>query len=280
MIEQIISCVGSIVVAVLWLIENLKKQDILWYEFIKLCIPVIIVVVNIIVWCLKYAKLVWIKFFYGKLRVSMAYLFQIKIDDKYLLVGNSNKKYYQFPGGKYKFYDGAKTTLETMNKTEDDLLQNKKERENDIAFNINPLKFHKFIKWFESGNDREIEHNREFNEELLIQNQIPIEKFISLNFRKIRTIRTPLHRTNINNKKRYEFLSYDFLEPILSQEQKAYFTTLYEKGNTDHIKWVTKDEVEKLTILVDSNNYDENEQEIRIGEHTLWCIEGKYSKRR
>ncbi len=280
MIEQIISFLGSIVVAVFWLIENLNKQDIQWYEFIELCIPVIIVVVNIIVWCMKYAKLVWIKFFYGELRVSMAYLFQIKINDKYLLVGNSNKNYYQFPGGKYKFYEGAKTSLEAINKTDDDLLPSKKERENDIAFNISPLKFYKFIKWFDSSNDREIEHNREFNEELIIRNQLPVDKFINLNFRKIRTIRTPLHRTNIKNKKRYEFLSYDFLEPILSEEQRAYFKALYENGNSDYIKWVTREEIEKLTIMVDSNSYSENEQEIRIGEHTLWCIEGKYSKRR
>lgn len=280
MIEQIISFLGSIVVTVFWLIGNLNKQDIQWYEFIELCIPVIIVVVNIIVWCIKYAKLVWIIFFYGKLRVSTAYLFQIKINDKYLLVGNSNKNYYQFPGGKYKFYEGAKTSLEAINKTDDDLLPSKKERENDIAFNISPLKFYKFIKWFDSSNDREIEHNREFNEELIIRNQLPVEKFINLNFQKIRTIRTPLHRTNIKNKKRYEFLSYDFLEPILSEEQRAYFKALYENGNSDYIKWVTREEIEKLTIIVDSNSYSENEQEIRIGEHTLWCIEGKYSKRR
>ena len=280
MIEKIISCIGAIIIAVMWHSENINNADKHWSEFIGIIIPIIIILANIIMYLIRNVKLLFIYIKYKKLRISMAYLFKIKIKDKYLLVVNSNKNFYQFPGGKYKFYDSSKTSLESLEKTDDDLLPEKEGRENDIAFNINPFKFYNFIKWFDSEKDREIEHNREFVEELLKPNSFPIEVFQNLNFRKIDTIRTPLHHTYIKGKSRYEFLSFDFLEPQFTSEQEKYFQQLYQKGNTDYIKWVTEEEIRALVHLENNQNYSEKEIENNIGPHTLWCIEGKYSKRR
>lgn len=280
MIEQIISFIGAIIISIMWLYENIGKENREWSEFIGIIIPIIIILANLIMYLKKNIKLLFIYIKYKRLRVSMAYFFKIKIKDKYLLVCNSNEKFYQFPGGKYKVYESSKNALESFGKSDDDLLPEKKDRENDIAFNINPLKFHNFIEWFDSGKDREIEHNREFIEELIRPNSFPIEIFQDLNFRKINLIRTPLHYTYVKGKSRYEFLSFDFLEPQFTTEQENFFKELYEKGNSDYIKWVTEEEIRALVYTENNQSYSEKEKEYNIGPHTLWCIDGKYSKRR
>lgn len=104
-------------------------------------------------------------------RISFAYLFRIKIDNKYLLVKNERGTgKYQPVGGVYKFFDNEKTIL--MNKfkvVDDSKLPLDNFSKNDYRLFV-PCKFLKrFINRFNSSlssREKIDDLSREFCEEL------------------------------------------------------------------------------------------------------------------
>ena len=65
--------------------------------------------------------LVWLSLSGQRVRFSMAYLYLIKIDDKYLLVKNFNFGHYQLVGGKYKRFDRTQSIVVNDFDARDDL---------------------------------------------------------------------------------------------------------------------------------------------------------------
>ena len=107
-------------------------------------------------------------------RVSMAYLFRIKVSGKYLLVRNHRRPEtgYQPVGGVYKYLPNETTTLfnelgiENINGIEVDT-----DSRNDLRCVLSRrVKLPKFISWFNSKKDRETDPWREFYEELVKEN--------------------------------------------------------------------------------------------------------------
>lgn len=208
----------------------------------------------------------------------MAYIYKICIDDKYLLVFNEKTGKYQFVGGKYKYYKEAKSELEKIGYLDDDLFPTNEK--GDIAFYIPPFNFFKFLKWFNSEEGREIDHYREFYEELIFnkmdKSQLLDSKiFQRINLRKIKTVSTPIRLTFIKRTERFEYQQFDCYEPIFDEEQKKALENLKAKGNSEYIKWVSAKDIEQLCYIENEQKYHEN----KIAEHTLWCYEGKYIKK-
>lgn len=276
MCETIINVILSIVCIVIWIIRARESNaDINPCEIIGYLTPIILLILKITRNIRKISAWFWISVIKkSKLRVSLSYVFEIKIDNKYLLVRNRKTRKYQPVGGKYHYYND--TQLKAMNFTPDRMFQTNDP--DDIVGEIPVNKYDDFFKWFTSENDREIDHYREFYEELIINKEtqeVILDKniFSRIDLKKIRTVRTKIHKTVRDGKRFYEVLQYDYYEPIFTDDQKQALQQLKQNGDSNYIKWVTNNDIEKLTYKI-----PESDQEFHISEHTLWCYQGKYSK--
>jgi|SRR5690606_2112649 len=216
----------------------------------------------------------WLGFRGVRIRFSMSYLYRIKVDDKYLLVKNNNFSHYQLVGGKYKILENTRSFLQKeFDAMDDPKLPNKGLMKDDFALFIPASRAIRFLKWFNSGQDREISHWREFYEEL-IEGKAQVlskEKFPYVNYNFCGRVRTPVRRTP--GWDCYEILQYDILDVLPTPEQRQEFKRLLEKGDTEYYKWADRHLIECLghdnrTL---SKAYD-------IGIHTKWALNMKWSK--
>jgi hypothetical protein len=99
------------------------------------------------------------------IRFSMSYLYRIKVNDRYLLVKNSNWSHYQHVGGKYKRIGLTQKILNDFEAVDDLKMPTNGLKKDDLVVFIPAKNAIKFIDWFNSGKDREISHWREFYEE-------------------------------------------------------------------------------------------------------------------
>lgn len=98
------------------------------------------------------------------IRLSCAYLFQIKQDGKYLLIKGNRIEQYQPVGGVYKYYNSfneLKSKLELKDESESHFYEN-----GDLRLITKGRFLVKFIDWFETKKNREITVIRELIEEL------------------------------------------------------------------------------------------------------------------
>lgn len=213
-----------------------------------------------------------------KIRFSMAYQFIIKVDDDYLLVKNSNWNSYQHVGGKYKAYESAKSKLLEMEASEDAFLKKDEIKKDDLALFIPASKAKEFLAWFQSMADREISHYREFYEELIKGKNgngvLTRENFIDINYRFLRTIRTPLRRVPPDTGWQcWELLQYDVLELIPTPKQEEELRKLKSSGDSDYIKWAND-------CLIDNCGHDliKKSRPYDISLHTKWVKNLDWSK--
>ena len=100
------------------------------------------------------------------IRVSASYIFNIKLDEKYLLVKSERRNQYQPIGGCYKYFKKAEKFLFSLG-----ALPEKKSNGVDSLMDLRLLvpqeNIKVFIEWFISGQNRETTYFRELNEELV-----------------------------------------------------------------------------------------------------------------
>lgn len=209
-----------------------------------------------------------------KIRFSMAYLYLIKVDGEYLLVKNSNFSHYQLVGGKYKRLEGTQQFLKEAFDAIDDLqLPDKPLMKDDFALFIPASKAISFMDWFNKGKNREINHWREFYEELIEGKGDLLSKknFPYINYNHIETITTPVKKSK--GWDCYEVLQYDILEFLPNKKQLNELRKLKSKGDSDYIRWAD-------TELIKYLGYDKRTREklYAIGEHTKWAVNLKWSK--
>jgi len=206
------------------------------------------------------------------IRFSMSYLYRIKIEDKYLLVKNSNFGHYQLVGGKYKRNIGTQSFLFNEFGAMDDLkLPNKGLMKDDFAIFIPASNAIKFLDWFNKKKDREISHWREFYEELIKTNILDQDIFPYVNYNYTGTVTTPIKRTS--GWDCFEILQYDILDLNPTKSQEKVLITLLEKGDTDLYKWADED-------LINNLGHDNREKKklYQIGDHTKWALNMKWTK--
>ena len=112
------------------------------------------------------------------IRFSIAYLYKIKIDDKYLLIKGSKIEQLQPVGGVYKVCSSFSTIERKLNI----IFENERgfyEKE-DLRFCIKGKNISKVLNWFDSRKNREVAVYREFYEEIIKNNILPIEVLSSM----------------------------------------------------------------------------------------------------
>ena len=98
------------------------------------------------------------------IRLSCAYLFRIRYNNKYLLIRGNRIDQYQPIGGVYKYYDsfnGLKENLELKDESESHFYEN-----GDLRLVTTGKHLVKFLYWFYTKKNREITVIRELIEEL------------------------------------------------------------------------------------------------------------------
>jgi hypothetical protein len=98
------------------------------------------------------------------IRLSCAYLFRIRYNNKYLLIRGNRIDQYQPVGGVYKYYDsfnGLKENLELKDESESHFYEN-----GDLRLVTIGKHLVKFLDWFDTKRNREITVIRELIEEL------------------------------------------------------------------------------------------------------------------
>lgn len=194
------------------------------------------------------------------IRVSLSYLYKIKCKDKYLLVKNRKfAEQYQPVGGVYKYYNTAFDKFNKFGVVEYNGFNHEKEYDNDLRVKVPSKNLTKFIDWFRSREDRELDPVREFYEELIAPGYLPKDKFAYFNYRFLKEKVTPIKYSM--HFKCNEILIYNIYELLPTEEQKIELEKLMSKHN-DYYKWFDIDEIESLGHTKDGD--------YRVGEHTLF----------
>ncbi len=212
----------------------------------------IAITVSIMVWFIMNYRLVWYSIrthlpwtFYRPIRITVAYLFRIEVDGKYLLVRNKRDiPGFQPVGGVYKYLrrENAerfeKLGLITDTKiprdiiAEDDLRMQMKQRHRLLGF----------IRWFAKKKHREVDPWREFYEELIRPGILSQENFPYIQYR---YVKQQTHLKYSQHHKITEYKVADIYELQLSTEaQKHEIRQLMQAGRED-VFFATAEEIKK-----------------------------------
>jgi hypothetical protein len=206
-----------------------------------------------------------------EVRLSIAYLFRIKVDGKYLLVKSNRRNYFQPVGGAFKTLPGSEKIFEKLNVKPDRLIETEKGiAKNDIRVFVKGINVIEFIEWFNSKEDRETSPWREFCEELIITNILPWEQFRFINYKFKGTVQTPI--LNLDSEDIGMFI-YEIYDLVINDEQKPFFESLLAKGNTNDYIWAEASLINRLGHIESDKEYF-NE----ISKHTKWALNMKWSK--
>jgi hypothetical protein len=213
----------------------------------------------------RYLRLIWYRTRYRsqRIRVSVSYLFRIKVDGRYLLVRGGRWPQFQPVGGVYKGSAGAREVLNDLGALDDNLVAVDAASRNDLRIRVPARGLVPFMRWFESGRARETSPWREFYEELVQPGILPLEHFpyVFVDFirRDVRPIRYSQYAESM------ELLIADIYELRPNEMQLMALRALQEEGNTN-VLWATEDQIRRLGAVPGEN------QDTVIGAPAIWTL--------
>lgn len=143
-------------------------------------------------------------------RVSIAYLFRIKIDNKYLLIKGNRIEQFQPVGGVYKYHKSFKDIYDTLELRPEN--NSSFYEKNDLRLYVKGKNLNKFLAWFESKKNREITVVREFKEELIDSHIFDESLLEKVDFEFLKQINNGIHySTHFRCKEVLVFDIYDVL---------------------------------------------------------------------
>ena len=207
-----------------------------------------------------------------KVRLSVAYLFRIKVDGKYLLVKNSRRNFYQPVGGAFKTLPSSKRIFEKLKIDSDKLIETDKGiAKGDLRVFTKAVNVIEFIKWFNSKKDRETSPWREFCEELLTTKILPKKPFRYIDYEYKGTIQTPLITLDSGDKGLFIHEIYDL---IPNNEQEDILRNLKSTNNPSDFIWASTGLIERLGHNAETKEYD-----YEIAQHTKWALNLKWTEK-
>ncbi|WP_460970837.1 SMODS-associated NUDIX domain-containing protein [Spirosoma migulaei] len=196
-------------------------------------------------------------------RVSVGYLYRIKLDDKYLLVRGKRIDQFQPVGGVRKWYTPAIDALESMGVRDDDCLPIDDTSRHDLRVRVPGKNIFEFLKWYNKQKHREVDQTREFQEELVKPGLLPADKFATIDVRYLYTVPT-FHYSQYF--KSQELLYHEVYELMPTASQEAALRAMQQQDHLDY-KWVTEDLIESLGYDIRLKN-----KPFAIGEHAKLLI--------
>lgn len=205
------------------------------------------------------------------IRLSLAYLYRIKIDNRYLLVKSSHRDYYQPVGGAYKTLPGSEGIFEKLCVKSDRLIETEKGiAKGDLRVIVKGINVIEFLEWFDSNQDREISPWREFCEELISTDILPWKDFRFINYKFKGRIKTPILDLDSGDKGVFIFDIYDF---VPNNDQLKILENLLNLGDTNTHIWVDEYHINRL-----GHNEIDKKYSYKIGQHTKWALNMEWSK--
>lgn len=200
------------------------------------------------------------------IRLSIAYLFRIKIDNQYLLVKSRTRNYFQPVGGAFKTLPGSEKTFEQLGVKPDKLIETEIEKgiaKGDLRVYVRGRFVIEFLEWFKSKEDREISPWREFCEELISTGILPWQEFRYIDYKFKSTIQTPIIKLDSGG---YGIFIYEVYDLVVNDEQKPILRKLLQDGNTKEYVWADEHLINRL-------GHDERTKEyaFEIAKHTRWA---------
>ena len=200
------------------------------------------------------------------IRISFAYLYRIKIGDKYLLVKNERGTGKDQPvGGVYKLFGNEKIELKNRYKVKDDnKISIDESSRNDYRLRIENRYLRKFVKRFDCKADRERIDNlsREFREELIDKN---IVNWNHISYRYCGRHITELHWGK--HFQCYELLLADIVELLPTPEQEQDLRNL-QNQHLENYRFVTAEEISSLGVNTNSGDLRET-----IADHSAKILQ-------
>lgn len=176
-----------------------------------------------------------------KIRISFAYLFRIKIDNRYFLIQNNRTKKYQPVGGAYKFSEKEKDYLSnTFSLEDDDRIPVDELTKLDYRLFVKNKDLRKFFKRFNKTTQRENVENlsREFIEEIFNSGILNQNSFGTLTYKYCGRHITQIEDTVFWP---FELLLADIIEIRLTAKQENLFRGLMKKECEKYIFATSKD---------------------------------------
>lgn len=199
------------------------------------------------------AMILWKK----EIRVSISYLFQIKINGKYLLVKGNRIDQYQPVGGVFKMLPSFKDMKRNYEITDDDHLLIDETSKDDLRIRVKGKNLVKLLNWFYTRKNREVGVHREFYEEMIMTEILEVNSLRSFTPEYCKTVNTNIHFSKHLNCK--EVLIYEIYDLELTDQEKERILK-YCKSNPEKAILVTQDDIIKECINI-------NGLSKKIGEH-------------
>lgn len=202
-------------------------------------------------------------------RLSIAYLYRIKVENEYLLVKSRTRNYYQPVGGCYKTLPSSKIKFDELDVKPDRKFETEKGiAKNDLRVYVKGKNVIPFLKWFDSKKDREISPWREFCEELISEDILPWRQFRFIDYEFKKKIQSPIIKLEAGGKGIFVFEIYDL---VINDEQLPILKKLKEDKSEKFI-WVTDDLIQTLGHDKGSKEYSHE-----ISPHTKYAQNLKWS---
>lgn len=198
----------------------------------------------------------------NEIRVSISYLFQIKINGKYLLVKGNRIEQYQPVGGVFKMLPSFKELKRNYEITDDDQLPIDETSKDDLRIRIKGKNLIKLLRWFYLRKNREVGVHREFYEELIKPGILTIDSLTTFTPEYCKT-----ENTNIRYSKHFnckEVLIYEIYVIDLTEQEKRRIIE-YVEANPGKAILASQDDITKECIDLDGFSK-------KIGEHANHII--------
>lgn len=183
------------------------------------------------------------------IRISFAYLFRIKIDDKYFLVPNTRTGKFQPVGGAYKFNEEEANYLSKNIPVENDnCIPVDEITKRDYRLLVKNKDLRKFVRRFNKTSNREniSDLSREFVEEIFGNGILVKQEFGNITYRYCGRHMTGIEETVFRP---FEILLADIVEVILTDTQEEMFRELTKKDSEEY-KFCSAKEIKSLGIKV------------------------------
>lgn len=199
-------------------------------------------------------------------RISFAYLYRIKVGNKYLLVKNERGTgKYQPVGGVYKLFGNEKLELKNIYQVkDDDKISIDESSRDDYRLRLENKYLRKFVKRFDRVSEREQIYNlsREFREELV---ETGIVDWKQITYRVCGRHMTELRFGD--HFQCYELLLADVVELLPTYEQQSCLEEMVSQ-HSDMYRFATAEEITSLGINVQNGDLRET-----VADHTSKIIQ-------
>ncbi|QMW05422.1 SMODS-associated NUDIX domain-containing protein [Spirosoma foliorum] len=199
-------------------------------------------------------------------RISIAYLYRIYIDGEYLLIKGRRIDQYQPVGGVRKVYPSAKI-LSELGVLDDDCLKIDDISRHDLRVRVPARKLLRFLTWYESREDREVDQQREFIEELIRPGFLSADLFVPIATQYRYTVPTFHFSAHFQCQ---ELLYHEVFDVKLNSEQEKAMRQLKDTPSDQYV-WVDEE-----SILMLGHDKRLKRKPFQIGEHARLLISKDY----